>query len=558
MSAGAEQSLGTRTLRGMFWSYGSYVGTRGATLLATAILTRLLDPKDFGLVALAGTFMTFLDMLQGLGVGNALVVVKEEEVEAQAETAFAVSVAVGAVLALVTAAISPLAVSLFHEQQLYTVMPALGLTFFFYGLGSTHYALATKRMIFRSRTIAELVDAFVRGGIGVVLAIAGAGVWSLVIAYSAGNIAMDIILWRLIPWRPRLRPQRKHLRSLLSFGGATTAVGIMAAFLAEFDNLVVGRVLGVTQLGYYSIATKLPFLFIISIASVSGDVLFPAFATLELYEMSGAFLTALRYTAVVALPLTAIFATLAQPITLAVFGPQWQPAVAAAQVLCLSAVMSPISMVCGNAFKSRGRADLVLYLAIPQAVAVVVGSLLLVHQGIVAISWLQAGIAVLAQTVTIGIAQRMFGIRTRRVVTAVLPPLLASAGLAVVLYVVHKLIRRRGPPSSPAAWSACPCTSSSCTCSRPRCCRSCAGRRSRRARHRIRTPASSSRRSRPTTWTRWSGPRRSARAKPVRRTRMPDPPPNPRVTVITPAYDAGATLLESVRARWRRRWPRSR
>ncbi len=91
------------------------------------------------------------------------------------------------------------------------------------------------------------------------LAIAGAGVWSLVIAYSAGNIAMDIILWRLIPWRPRLRPQRKHLRSLLSFGGATTAVGIMAAFLAEFDNLVVGRVLGVTQLGYYSIATNCRF-----------------------------------------------------------------------------------------------------------------------------------------------------------------------------------------------------------------------------------------------------------------------------------------------------------
>ncbi len=86
-----------------------------------------------------------------------------------------------------------------------------------------------------------------------------------------------------------------------------------------------------------------------------------------------------------------------------------------------------------------------LYLAIPQAVAVVVGSLLLVHQGIVAISWLQAGIAVLAQIVTIGIAQRMFGIRTLHVVTAVLPPLLASAGLAVVLYVVHKLISAPWP-----------------------------------------------------------------------------------------------------------------
>lgn len=441
----SEQRLGTRTLRGMFWSYGSYIGTRGSSLLATAVLTRLLAPSDFGLVALAGTFMTFLDMLQGLGVGNALVVVKDDDVEAQAETAFAVSSTVGLLLAVITAAISPLAVALFHQPRLYSVMPALGLTFFFYGLGSTHYALATKRMDFRSRTIAELVDALFRGGVGVTLALAGAGVWALVIGYSAGNIAMDIVLFKLVPWRPRFRPRRRHLRKLLGFGGATTAVGIMAAFLAEFDNLVVGKVLGVTALGYYSIATKLPYLFIISLASVAGDVLFPAFATLEHDEMGGAFLTALRYTAMVALPLTAIFSVLARPITLAVFGPHWGPAVGAAQVLCLWAVMSPVSMVCGNALKSRGRADIVLYLAIPQAIAIVVGSLLFVRDGIVVISWVQAVIAVVAQAFTILLTMRMFSLRPRGVLVSIAPPLLASAGLALALFGVDKAISAPWP-----------------------------------------------------------------------------------------------------------------
>jgi O-antigen/teichoic acid export membrane protein len=429
----------------MFWSYGSYVGTRGSSLLATAVLTRLLAPSDFGLVALAGTFMTFLDMLQGLGVGNALVVVKDEEVEAQAETAFAVSSIVGLLLAVVTAAISPLAVALFHQPRLYTVMPALGLTFFFYGLGSTHYALATKRMDFRSRTWAELVDAFVRGGVGVALALAGAGVWALVIGYSAGNIAMDIVLWKLVPWRPRFRPQRRHLRRLLSFGGASTGVGIMAAFLAEFDNLVVGRVLGVTALGYYSIATKLPYLFIVSLAVVAGNVLFPAFATLEHEDMGRAFLTALRYTAMVVLPLTAILSVLAEPITLAVFGPHWQPAVGAAQVLCLWAVMSPISMVCGNALKSRGKAVLVLYLAIPQAIGIIVGSLLFVHDGIVAISWVQAVIAVVAQLLTILITMRTFRLAAGSVIVSIGPPLIASAGLALALYGVHQAISSPWP-----------------------------------------------------------------------------------------------------------------
>jgi len=441
----AQHSLGTRTLRGMFWSYGSYVGTRGASLLATAVLTRLITPGDFGLVALAGTFMTFLDMLQGLGVGNALVVVKKDEVEAQAETAFAVSTTVGLLLALVTAAVGPAAVALFHQPRLYALMPALGLTFLFYGVGSTHYALAMKSMDFRSRTSAEIADALGRGVVGVALALAGAGVWSLVIGYIAGNIAMDVVLFKLVPWRPHLRPQRRHLRTLLSFGGATTAVGVMAAFLAEFDNLVVARELGVTQLGYYSIATKLPFLFIISLAAVAGNVLFPAFAKVDQKEMGRAFLTALRYTGMVALPLTAIFVTLAEPITLGVFGAHWRPAIAASRVLCLWAVMSPISMVCGNAFKSRGRANLLLMLAIPQAVAIVVGSLLVVQYGIVTVSWLQAGIAITAQIVTIAFAQRMFRLTTRAVLVALGPPLFASAGVGIALLGVHQAISAPWP-----------------------------------------------------------------------------------------------------------------
>ncbi len=438
-------ALGPRVLRGMFWSYGSYIGVRGGSLLATAVLARIITPRDFGLVALAGTFMTFLDMLQGLSVGNALVIVEESEVEAHAETAFAVSTGMGILLALITAALGPVAVALFHEPLLYLLMPALGLTFLVYGVGSTHYALATKRMDFRSRTVAELSDAVARGVVGVALALAGAGVWSLVAGYIAGNLAMDLALFRLVRWRPRLRPQRRHLRRLLTFGGTSTLVGIMAAFLAQFDNIVVGRVLGVAALGYYSMATKLPYLFIVSLAVVAGDVLFPAFATLGLEEMRPAFLTSLRYTAMIALPLTATLTVLAGPLTIAAFGSYWQPSVAAAQVLCLWAVVSPISMVCGNALKSRGRPDIVLWIAIPQAAALIIGSLLLVHRGIVAISWLQAAIAIVAAITTMAVVQRMFSLSTSAVLRALWPPLGASTGLAVVLLIINRAIANPWP-----------------------------------------------------------------------------------------------------------------
>ena len=421
-------------MRGMMWAYGSFAGVRLSSLVTTAILARLLVPRDFGLIALAMTFMAFLDMLQGLGVGEALVVADEREFEGEADTAFVISAGSGLLMWLVAVGLGPVAASLFHEPRLVAVMPALGSTFFLYGLGSTHYALAMKQIDFRSRTAAELADAIVRGGVGVVLALAGAGVWSLIAGYVAGTVALTVVVWRLVPWRPGLRLRREHVRRLLGFGGALTGVGIMGAFLSQFDNGVIGRVLGPTQLGFYSIANRLPYLFIISLAAASGQVLFPAFATLEGAAMRRGFLLSLRYTAAVALPLTAILIVLAEPLTVAVFGPRWRPAVPATQVMCLWALMSPISMVCGNALKSRGRAFVLFMLAIPQAVALVVGSLILARQGIVAVAWLQAGIAIAAQVVTLWIVYRLLKLTLRPVLIAIAPPLLASVALAALLF----------------------------------------------------------------------------------------------------------------------------
>ena len=104
-----------------------------------------------------------------------------------------------------------------------------------------------------------------RGGTGIVLALAGAGVWSLVLGYVAGTLALTIALWVLVPWRPRSSRSARTSRELLSFGGALTGVGFMAAILAQFDNIVIGRQLGRRALGFYSIATRLPYLLIVNL-----------------------------------------------------------------------------------------------------------------------------------------------------------------------------------------------------------------------------------------------------------------------------------------------------
>jgi O-antigen/teichoic acid export membrane protein len=440
MATTTSPGLGGRTLRGMAWAYGSFLGLRLTTVITTAILARLLTPKDFGVVAVAVTFMGFLEMVQGLGVSQAIVIAPEEQLADQADTGFTVSVALGAALALVAAALGPAAASFFHEPRLTAVMPVLGTTFFILSLSSTHYALAMRNIDFRSRTIAELADAGVRGIVGIALALAGAGVWSLILGYVAGNLALTGLLWWLVPWRPRHLVSLKHVRKLLSFGGYVTGIGVMAAFLAQFDNLVVGRVLGARELGFYSIATRIPALFILNVAVVAGQVLFPAFSALDGDDLRRGVITCFRYIATAVFPLTVFLIVLAEPITITIFGPRWHGAVGAAQVLCLWAVMSPISMVCGNAFMSRGRARLMFMLAIPQAIALVIGSLLFAPHGIVAVSWVQATIAIVAQIVTLAIARQMLDLNLTSLLGAFVPPLLASAALAAVLLGIDQLV----------------------------------------------------------------------------------------------------------------------
>lgn len=440
MAVTRAQGLATRTLRGMFWAYGSFLGLRLTTLVATAVLARLLTPADFGVVAVATTVLAFLDMLQGLGISQSIVIASDEDLAEKADIAFVLNFLLGAFVMAAAAALGPAAASFFDQPQLVAIMPVLGSTFFILGLSNTHYAIALRNIDFRSRTIAELVDAGIRGVFGIGLALAGGGVWALVLGYVAGNLAMTLILWRLVPWRPRRPATWQHLRGMLTFGGFVTAQGLMAAFLTQFDNLIVGRVLGAAALGFYSIATKIPSLFILNLAIVAGKVLFPAFTALDGEGLRRGVLTSFRFTAMVVFPLTAFLIVLAEPLTIAVFGPKWYGAVEAARVLSLWAAMSPISMVCGNAFMSRGHARLLFVLAVPQAVLLVAGSLAVAPRGIVAVSWVQVAIAVAAQAVTLEIARRMFRLPVRGLCGAFLPPLAASLVLAAALLGVVEVV----------------------------------------------------------------------------------------------------------------------
>jgi O-antigen/teichoic acid export membrane protein len=316
----------------------------------------------------------------------------------------------------------------------------LGLRFFLRSLSATHFALAQKRMDFRPRTAAQLSDVLTRGLTSIALAIAGFGAWSLVLGYLAGSVALTVMLWTMIPWRPKLRPQRAHLRSMLSFGGKLTGVSLITAIETNLDYLFIGRVLGATDLGLYSLGFRLPELLILNLSVVAGQVLFPAFASVDRADLGRAFHLSLRYTLMIALPMAAALAVLAHPFIIALFGDQWERSVPAMRVLTLYALAVAVAIPGGTVLKATNRAGILLTLSLPEGVLLFAVIWNFVDDGIVAVATCMASVLGLFALVSNVAGMRVLKVRPHQVWSALWPPLAATTGMVAVLVPIERTI----------------------------------------------------------------------------------------------------------------------
>jgi O-antigen/teichoic acid export membrane protein len=424
-------SLGARTLRGMLWAFGSYGGGRLLILVATALMARLLTPEDFGLVALALTFTSLLDVLTNLGLGQALILKGDEAIDEHADTAFGWSIVFGGCASLLIAALSPLIAEFFNEPRLVAIVAVLGANFFLRSLGITHYSLAQRSMDFRARTVAELADAIARGTVGIALALAGFGAWSLVIGYLVGSLALDIAIWRLVAWRPRFRLMRTHLRSMLKFGGTLSAADITAAVCSNIDNVFIGRVLGASSLGLYSIAFMVPLLGMINVSSVVHTVLFPAFVIRGLAELRRSFLLTLRYLWLFALPAATLLVILAEPIVLAVFGEGWQGSIDPMRVLAVYGFAMATGFAVGIAYKAAERPAVILWIVAARLVVLVVGLILFIDLGLTAAAACQAVATGGVEAVALYFTCRWLNVDLREFVGQIAPAVGATAIMAI-------------------------------------------------------------------------------------------------------------------------------
>ena len=355
-----RDELDTKIMRGSAWATLGFGGIQALQLITMLVLARLLVPADFGVVAIALSLLAIAQIAQESGLGAALIVHRGDmRVAAASVSVFAPVVAVG--LYLVVFAVAPLAADFFDEPILTGVLRVMALVLVIRGFTVMPVSLLEREMMFGSMTAIELGAGIAQATTAVVAAAAGAGVWSLVLGQLAFGAAKLVLSWSFVPLRPSpFEARRQTLRELIGFGRYVGVANLINYGNLNSQNIVVGRVLGATPLGYYSVAARLASMPVNVIGNIVARAMFPALARVhgDTARFRQVWLETLQRLALLSTPSAIGVALVAEPLVVTLLGESWRPAIVPIQILALNGILGPLAATSGEVFQALRRPKL--------------------------------------------------------------------------------------------------------------------------------------------------------------------------------------------------------
>lgn len=393
------------------------VGTQIASVL---ILSRLLSPVDFGLVAMCAPVIALLGMLQNFGLVQATVQ-KKDLVGAEVNFLFWVNVAFSVTLALILVALSPAIALFYDEPQVGPLIAAMATTIVISGLGAQHGALMNRRMEFAKIAWLSVAGAVTTLAVAIAWALISPSYWAMFAGTLAGATLATTMTWLWSGWRPGRPRVAEDMRGLLGFGAGITGFNLTNFFARNLDNVLIGRIWGSVELGFYDRAYKLLLFPLRQVSNPLSRVMIPALSrmTEEPGRYRHAYLRVLNLSLLVILPGVAWATAMADTLIPFLLGPQWEASAPIFMALGFAGLVQPLNNPAGWLFISQGRStDYMIW------------------------GFVTAGIAITAFAA--GIAWGAVGVAIAYAISEYLKTI-----------PLWHYVSRRGPVKSPDIWHAC-------------------------------------------------------------------------------------------------------
>lgn len=348
--------IGSRAVSGGFVTFGAQAAKFAMNFAAAAILARLLNPRDFGLVGMVLGVTGTVNVLKDLGLSRATVQ-RDEITQQQVSNLFWINIAFGAFLTGVCASLAPVLAWFYRDGRVNAIMLGLSLVFVLTGSAVQHQALLTRQMRFRALAVIDVTSMAVGFISGCVLAWHGAGYWALVAQQLATAVCNLVMTWIVSSWRPNLPSLNSGVRSMVTFGAHLSAADLIVLFALNTDSILIGRFFGAVPLGLYSRAQALLARPLQQVITPTNAVLIPVLSRLQSdpQRYRSSYLQAFGGLALVVFSFSALCCVLAKPIVLVILGPKWTGVIPLFAGYALVALTWPLGEICAWLYESQGR-----------------------------------------------------------------------------------------------------------------------------------------------------------------------------------------------------------
>jgi len=445
-----QASVGGHVVSGSFWSGLSIASTTVLQLVRSVVFARLLEPADFGVVALANVFTQFILIFANFGF-NSSVIYHRDLNKQDLSTCWWGNLAVDSAAAL-ACVIFALTTRRFAETPTVSyVICLLAVQFLITSLGSVSAALMRKQFMFKQTAVVNVSGALVIFfGALIGVAVLDWGVYGLVAGMILGNLAMTALNFLYLPWLPSFSFSRRLLRKHLVYGRWFLGVNVLAYVNGNLDKAYIGAFLNNTQLGFFEYAGNIPLMVVNRLTQTLNSVLFPAFSSLQedVRKLGDLLEKVFRYNALIIMPLLCGIGLVAPDFVLVAYGTKWLPIVDPLRAFCVYGMLrifiNPLYALCNGVGKPALPFKWgLIYLPI-NALAIYLGATYGGVAGVVVARWLMP----LFLMATLGREiMKIIGVSYRRLALATIPAL--TSCLAMAAMVISLQVWAAGDPASP-------------------------------------------------------------------------------------------------------------
>ena len=352
-------SLNEQAISGSIWSFMEKFSVLIVQFIVGIILARLLDPKDYGLVALTMIFTGVSAAITDGGFEKSLIH-KQDLSRLQISTVFYINMLLGIGMMLILIAAAPSLSVFFREPKLTPVLQVVSVGILINALGQTPSALLRKEFNFKKISFAHMLGSFLGGAVGLIMAYNGYGVWALVYSTLVSQVIMLVGYLLYSTWRPQLAFSYNSIKEMLPYGLNILYSSFLFFAIQQFNNFIIGRFYNKSDLGLYHRGSRFPELITSIIEGVVLKMAFPLFAKVQNdnQQLTQMLEKIVKLLAFVCFPLLTILFVNASDVTLVLFTSKWSGSIIYLELFCFVKLFYPFIIIYKEVLLVKGHAKL--------------------------------------------------------------------------------------------------------------------------------------------------------------------------------------------------------